>query len=60
MTAESKILTTYKKAIENDYSTMIHSNKGIDAKVFFDITELSGINRKVLAEQIFDLSTKTF
>lgn len=59
MAAASQILKKYRKSIKDDYSIVKMSNAGVDAKVFFDLVELSGINRNILAEDIFDVSVKT-
>ena len=59
MSTAVNVLTKYKSAIESDLSIVVHSNKGLDATVFFDLVDISGINRNVLAEEIFDVSVKT-
>lgn len=58
MTA-AKVLSKYKSAIKSDLSIVKSSNNGIDASIFFELVEISGINRNLLAEEIFDVSVKT-
>ena len=59
MSSSSKILSKYTKAIKDDISIMEMSNKGVNSKVFFELSEISGINKNFLAEEIFDVSLKT-
>jgi len=58
MTA-TQVLSKYKSAIQSDLSIVQNSNDGIEASVFFDLVDISGINRNLLAEEIFDVSVKT-
>ncbi len=58
MTA-ARVLSKYKSAIQSDLSIVQNSNDGMDASIFFELVEISGINRNVLAEEIFDVSVKT-
>ncbi len=59
MGSNSKILNKYTNAIKDDISIMENSSKGINSKVFFELVELSGLNKNLLAEEIFDISLKT-
>jgi len=59
MTTATKKLTKYQKAILDDYSIMANSIQGVSAKIFNDILEVSGIAKRFLAENIFDMSVKT-
>ena len=58
MTA-AKVLSKYAKAIKSNLTIVQRSNKGISASVFFELVEISGLNRNFLAEEIFDVSVKT-
>lgn len=59
MATATKILNQYQKAIANDYSLMVNANKGLSAQVFLDIVNISGFEKKFLAEMIFNMSVKT-
>lgn len=59
MNAIANKLTKYNKAIVDDYAIMTYSNKGVAAKIFDDILNVSGISKDVLAENILDISVKT-
>jgi len=59
MTAVAKTMVKYQNAIVDDYTIMLNSNTGISSSVFEDILIVSGISKKFLAENIFDISVKT-
>jgi len=59
MATATNLLNKYKDAIKNDLSIVENSNKGINASIFFELVNVSGINRNFLAEEIFDVSVKT-
>lgn len=59
MTAAAKKLSKYQEVIRDDYSIMINSNNGVSSQVISDILDISGIAKKFLAENVFDLSVKT-
>lgn len=58
MTA-AKVLSKYKSSINNDLSIVKSANQGINAVIFSELVEISGINRNFLAEVVFDISLKT-
>jgi len=55
----AKVLSKYKSAIKSDLTIVKNSNFGLNASVFFELVEISGINRNFLAEEVFDVSVKT-
>ena len=59
MLSAAEIITKYRKSIKDDYSIVKKSNAGVDAGIFFELVDISGINRNILAEDIFDVSVKT-
>jgi len=58
MTA-ARVLTKYRQALRSDLTIVKTSNDGVDATVFSELHEISGIKRQFLAESIFDVSLKT-
>ncbi len=58
MTA-AKLISKYKTAIKSDLSIVKSANEGVSSSIFFELVEISGINRNFLAEEIFDISLKT-
>jgi len=61
MSPMKKVLKQYKVREENpDLWVFRESNAGVDVDLFFDIAETSGIDRNYLADEIFDISLKTF
>jgi putative toxin-antitoxin system antitoxin component (TIGR02293 family) len=59
MFSAAEIITKYRKSIKDDYSIVEKSHAGVDAGIFFELVDISGINRNILAEDIFDVSIKT-
>lgn len=59
LVAEMSLISKYEDIIKNDLQIVTHAINGIDADVFFDLSEISGINKYDLAEEIFDISLKT-
>jgi putative toxin-antitoxin system antitoxin component (TIGR02293 family) len=59
MFSATEIITKYRKSIKDDYSIVEKSHAGVDAGIFFELVDISGINRNILAEDIFDVSVKT-
>jgi len=58
MTA-AKVISKYKSAINNDLSIVKSSNAGVSSKIFSELVEMSGISKRFLAEEVFDISLKT-
>jgi len=58
MTA-AKVISKYKSAINNDLSIVKSSNAGVSSKIFTELVEMSGISKRFLAEEVFDISLKT-
>jgi len=58
MTA-AKVISKYKSAINNDLSIVKNSNAGVSSKIFSELVEMSGISKRFLAEEVFDISLKT-
>lgn len=58
MTA-AKLLSKYKSSIVSDFSIVRSANRGVNAKVFTELVDITGINRNFLAEKVFDISLKT-
>lgn len=59
MTQQIKILEKYRESYKDDIAIVIHANKGLKADTFFELVNVSGINKQILAEEIFDISLKT-
>lgn len=59
MTAFSSILSKYSTEIKSDHSIEKHANKGVSATAFFDLLEVTGLDKNLLAEDVFNLSFKT-
>jgi len=59
MAAAIKLVKKYKGAIKSDLSIVENSNKGVNASIFFELVDVSGISRNFLAEEVFDVSVKT-
>jgi len=55
----ARVLSKYRSAIKSDLAIVKSANEGIDASVFSEIVEMSGMNKTYLAEEIFDVSVKT-
>jgi len=58
MTA-AKVISKYKSAINSDLSIVKSSNAGVSSKIFSELVEISGISKRFLAEEVFDISLKT-
>lgn len=59
MTALKRIIRQYKRNTNMDLWILREANAGVGAEVFFDLVDVSGIDRNYLAEEIFDISLKT-
>lgn len=53
------IIKKYQESIRDDYSIVEHANSGMDSDLFFELIELTGLERDYVAENIFDVSLKT-
>ena len=49
----------YAESIDDDLVKVDSAHSGVDAKVFFDLVEWSGLDRGFLAEEVFGVSLKT-
>ena len=52
------VVNTYKSDIADDYSIARKAVEGVDANLFYDMVDITGINKNELAEYL-DISTKT-
>lgn len=55
----TQVFSKYSESIKDDIAIVKYAKGGLDADVFFEIAELTGISKKALAEDIFDVSIKT-
>ncbi len=59
MVNNQDLFSKYEKTIKDNYSIVMNSMKGVNAKMFFDLAMLTGMNKNRLAEDIFQISIKT-
>lgn len=59
MVDHAALYLKYETRIKDDYSIVINSINGIEATVFFDLAELTGLKKSKLADEILQISVKT-
>jgi putative toxin-antitoxin system antitoxin component (TIGR02293 family) len=53
-----KVLATYKSMVLDDFTLATQAIEGVDANLFYDMVDITGLSKDVLAEYL-DISTKT-
>ena len=54
----NEALETYRNDVEDDYTIATRSIEGVDANLFYDMVDITGLKKDTLAEYL-DISTKT-
>ncbi len=54
----NEALKTYQDYIEDDFAIATHAIEGVDANLFYDMVDITGLKKDTLAEYL-DISTKT-